>query len=78
VAQRGDSIPSVARKNLRRTKYLTSAELAEAIRAAQSKSSGNLSEIRKQIVSPESRIAHCRESVPVARDSKFARFYLTE
>src|SRR5260370_11821062 len=34
VAQRGDSIPSVARKNLKRTKYLTSSELREAIRAA--------------------------------------------
>ncbi len=34
VAQRGDSIPSVARKYLKRTKYLTSAELAEAIRDA--------------------------------------------
>jgi len=30
----GRQHPSVARKNLRRTKYLTSAELAEAIRAA--------------------------------------------
>ena len=28
-AQRGDSLPSVARKYLRKTKYLTSAELAD-------------------------------------------------
>ena len=33
-AQRGDSIPAVARKYLRKTKYLTSAELSEAIREA--------------------------------------------
>ena len=34
IAQRGDSLPSVARKYLQRTKYLTSSELTEAIHQA--------------------------------------------
>jgi len=34
LAQRGDSIASVARKYLKHTKYLTSSELADAIRAS--------------------------------------------
>src|SRR3977135_2115583 len=34
LAQRGDSLPSVARKYLKRTKYLTSAQLTGSIRGA--------------------------------------------
>jgi LysM repeat protein len=45
-AQRGDSIPSVARKYLRRTKYLTSSELAEAIREANQRPPEGLTETR--------------------------------
>ena len=78
VAQRGESIPSVARKNLRRTKYLTSAELAEAIRAANQNRQGIFLKSGEQIVIPgilESPIVE--KSVPVARDFEVRAIYLT-
>jgi hypothetical protein len=77
-AQRGDSIPSVARKNLRRTKYLTSSELAEAIRAANPNHPGVFLKSGEQIIIPgilESPIVE--KSVPVARDFEVRAIYLT-
>ena len=53
LAHRGDSIPSVARKYLRRTKYLTSAELAEAIRKANHDRQGVSSNPESRSSSPE-------------------------
>ena len=78
IAQRGDSIPSVARKYLKRTKYLTSAELAEAIRAANHNRQGVFLKSGEQIVIPgilESAIVE--KSVPVARDFEVRAIYLT-
>jgi hypothetical protein len=78
VAQRGDSIPSVARKNLKRTKYLTSSELAEAIRAANHNRQGVFLKSGEQIVIPgilESPIVE--KTVPVARDFEVRAIYLT-
>ena len=78
VAQRGDSIPSVARKYLKRTKYLTSAELAEAIRAANHNRQGVFLKSGEQIIIPgilESPIVE--KSVPVARDFEVRAIYLT-
>src|ERR1700690_2924225 len=78
VAQRGDSIPSVARKNLRRTKYLTSAELAEAIRAANQNRQGVFLKSGEQIIIPGILEAPIVEkSVPVARDFEVRAIYLT-
>jgi hypothetical protein len=77
-AQRGDSIPSVARKYLKRTKYLTSAELAEAIRAANQNRQGVFLKSGEQIIIPgilESPIVE--KSVPVARDFEVRAIYLT-
>jgi hypothetical protein len=77
-AQRGDSIPSVARKYLKRTKYLTSSELAEAIRAANHNRQGVFLKSGEQIVIPgilESPIVE--KSVPVARDFEVRAIYLT-
>ena len=77
-AQRGDSIPSVARKYLRRTKYLTSAELAEAIRAANHNRQGVFLKSGEQIIIPgilETPIVE--KSVPVARDFEVRAIYLT-
>jgi hypothetical protein len=78
VAQRGDSLPAIARKYLKRTKYLTSSELAEAIRATNQ----NLREVflknGEQIIIPgilESPIVE--KSVPVARDFEVRAIYLT-
>ncbi len=78
VAQRGDSIPSVARKYLKRTKYLTSAELAEAIRAANHNRQGVFLKSGEQILIPgilESAIVE--KPVPVARDFEVRAIYLT-
>jgi hypothetical protein len=78
VAQRGDSIPSVARRNLKRTKYLTSSELAEAIRGANHNRQGVFLKSGEQIVIPgilESPIVE--KTVPVARDFEVRAIYLT-
>ena len=77
-AQRGDSLPSVARKYLKRTKYLTSSELAEAIRAANNNRQGVFLKSGEQIIIPgilESPIVE--KSVPVARDFEVRAIYLT-
>ncbi|MGD0414711.1 MAG: putative glycoside hydrolase [Terriglobales bacterium] len=78
VAQRGDSIPSVARKYLRRTKYLTSSELAEAIHQANHDRQGVFLKSGEQIIIPgilESAIVE--KPVPVARDFEVRAVYLT-
>ena len=77
-AQRGDSIPFVARKNLRRTKYLTSAELADAIREANHSRQEVFLKSGEQIIIPgilESPIVE--KTVPVARDFEVRAIYLT-
>ena len=77
-AQRGDSIPSVARKYLRRTKYLTSSELAEAIRAANHDRQGvNLKSGERIIVPGILESAIVEKPVPVARDFEVRAIYLT-
>jgi len=78
IAQRGDSITSVDRKYLKRTKYLTSAEVAEAIRAANHNRQGVFLKSGEQIIIPgilESPIVE--KSVPVARDFEVRAIYLT-
>ena len=78
LAQRGDSIPSVARKYLRRTKYLTSSELAEAIRAANHNRQGVFLKSGEQIIIPGILEAPIVEkTVPVARDFEVRAIYLT-
>ncbi len=78
VAQRGDSITSVARKSLKRTKYLTSTELAEAIRAANPNHQGVFLKSGEQIIIPGILEAPIVEkSVPVARDFEVRAIYLT-
>ena len=77
-AQRGDSIPSVARKYLKKTKYLTSRELAEAMRADNGNRQGTFLKSGEQILIPgilESPIVE--KPVPVARDFEVRAIYLT-
>ncbi|HSZ62068.1 MAG TPA: putative glycoside hydrolase [Terriglobales bacterium] len=77
-AQRGDSIPSVARKYLKRTKYLTSAELAEAIRDANHNRQGVFLKSGEQIIIPGILEAPIVEkSVPVASNFEVRAIYLT-
>ena len=78
LAQRGDSIPSVARKYLKRTKYLTSTELAGAIREANHNRQGVFLKSGEQIIIPgilEGPIVE--KTVPVARDFEVRAIYLT-
>jgi hypothetical protein len=78
TSQRGDTITSVARKSLRRTKYLTSTELAEAIRDANPNRQGIFLKPGEQIVIPGILEAPIVEkSVPVARDFEVRAIYLT-
>jgi hypothetical protein len=77
-AQRGDSIPSVARKYLRRTKYLTSSELAEAIREANQDLQRVSLKPGERIVIPGILDAPIVEKpVPVAKDFEVRAIYLT-
>ncbi len=78
TAQRGDSIPSVARKNLRRTKYLTSSELADAIREANHNRQGVFLKSGEQIIIPGIlEAAIVEKTLPVARDFEVRAIYLT-
>jgi len=76
-AQRGDSIPSVARRYLKKTKYLTSSELADAIRATNQRQ-GAFLKPGEQILIPGILEAPIVEKpVPVARDFEVRAVYLT-
>src|SRR5438132_11438933 len=78
VAQRGDSITSVARKQLKRTKYLTSTDLTGAIREANHNRQGVFLKSGEQIIIPgilEGPIVE--KTVPVARDFEVRAIYLT-
>ena len=78
TAQRGDSIPSVARKYLRRTKYLTSSEVAEAIRQANNNRQGTFLKAGENLIIPGILDAPIAEkSVPVAKDFEVRAVYLT-
>ena len=78
VAKRGDSIPLVARHYLSQTSYLTSTELAQAIRATNTAAHGTFLKPGQQIVIPGILDAPIVEkSVPVARDFEVRAVYLT-
>jgi hypothetical protein len=79
TAQRGESIPTVARQYLHRTVYLTSAELSEAIRAVNGKASGsNMLKSGEHITIPGILPAPIVEhTVAVAKDFEVRAIYLT-
>lgn len=78
VAKRGDSIASVARQFLKKTSYLTSAELAEAIRKANGDRRGTVLRAGEALIVPGILDAPIVEkSVPVARDFEVRAVYLT-
>ena len=77
-ARRGDSIPSVARSYLKRTSYLTSSELADAIRQSNQGRQGAYLKPGEQLIIPgilESPIVD--KSIPVAKDFEVRAIYLT-
>jgi hypothetical protein len=78
VAKRGDSIGSVARQYLKRTSYLTSSELAEAIRKANGNRTGNRLKSSEQVIVPGILPAPIVEkSIPVTKDFEVRAIYLT-
>ena len=80
TAKRGESIPAVAHQYLNRTGYLTSSELAEAIRRINGRDNGgrNILKAGEQITIPGILPAPIVEkTVPVAKDFEVRAIYLT-
>ena len=67
VAKRGDSIPLVARHYLTQTSYLTSSELADAIRKRQRRFRGTFLKAGQPVIIPgHAGRADCRKVGPGA------------
>ena len=78
VAKRGDSIPVVAHHFIAQSSYLTSSELAEAIRAANGDVHGTFLKAGQEVVIPGILDAPIVEkSIPLARDFEVRAVYLT-
>jgi len=79
TAKRGEAIPTIARHYLGKTSYLTSSELAEAIRGANHiPDSTNILKASEQIVIPGILPAPITEkTIPVAKDFEVRAVYLT-
>jgi hypothetical protein len=78
IAKRGDSVIAVARHYLPQTSYLTSSELAEAIRHANDDVKGTFLKAGQNVIVPGILPAPIVEkSVPVAKDFEVRAVYLT-
>ena len=78
IAKRGDSVTSVAHHYIGQTSYLTSSELAEAIRSANGNFSSTFLKAGQQITIPGILPAPIVEkTIPVARDFEVRAIYLT-
>jgi len=78
TAKRGESIPVVARQYLKRTAYLTSSELADAIRLVNGDRSGNILKSGEQLTIPGILPAPIVEkTLPVSKDFEVRAIYLT-
>ncbi len=79
TAKRGEAIPTIARHYLGKTSYLTSSELADAIRAANHKSdASNILKANENIIIPGILPAPITEkTIPVPRDFEVRAIYLT-
>jgi len=78
TAKRGESIPAVAHHYLHNTSYLTSSELADAIRNVIGNRPGNILKAGEQITIPGILPAPTEEkTVPVAKDFEVRAIYLT-
>lgn len=77
-AKRGEAIPTIARRYLGRTSYLTSSELADAIRKVNGDRSGNIVKANENLTIPGILPAPIVEkAVPVAKDFEVRAIYLT-
>ncbi|MGB8595525.1 MAG: putative glycoside hydrolase [Candidatus Sulfotelmatobacter sp.] len=78
TAKRGEGIPAVAHHYLHNTSYLTSSELADAIRNVNGNRPGNILKAGEQITIPGILPAPTEEkTVPVAKDFEVRAIYLT-
>ncbi len=78
TAKRGEAIPTIARRYLGRTSYLTSSELADAIRHANGDRTANILKANENIVIPGILPAPIVEkTVPIAKDFEARAIYLT-
>jgi len=79
TAKRGEAIPTIAHRYLGKTSYLTSSELAEAIRAVNHKSgSSNILKANEQIIIPGILPAPITEkTIRVPKDFEVRAVYLT-
>jgi phage tail protein X len=76
--RRGDTVVSVARHYLGQTSYLTSSELAEAMRGANQNLHGTFLKAGQELVIPGILAAQIAEKpVPVAKDFEVRAIYLT-
>jgi hypothetical protein len=79
TAKRGEAIPTIAHHYVGRTSYLTSSELAAAIRAVNHKSdASNILKANEQIIIPGILSAPVTEkTIPVPKDFEVRAIYLT-
>ena len=79
TAKRGEAIPTIAHRYLGKTSYLTSSELADAIRAVNHKSdASNILKANENIIIPGILAARITEkTIPVAKDFEVRAIYLT-
>ncbi len=78
TAKRGEAIPTIARHYLGKTSYLTSAELADAIRHVNGDRTANILKAKENIVIPGILPAPVTEkTIPVAKDFEVRAVYLT-
>ena len=78
TAKCGEAIPTIARQYLKRTTYLTSTELAEAIRQTNGNLSANILKAGEQITIPGILSEPITEkTIPVPKDFEVRAIYLT-
>jgi hypothetical protein len=79
TAKRGEAIPTIARRYLSKTSYLTSSELAGAIRGVNHKTdSSNILKANENIIIPGILAGPVTEkTIPVAKDFEVRAIYLT-
>ena len=78
TAKRGEAIPTIARRYLGRTSYLTSSELADAIRHSNGDRTANILKANENIIIPGILSAPVTEkTIPVPKDFEVRAIYLT-
>jgi len=78
TAKRGEAIPTIAHRYLGKTSYLTSAELADAIRHVNGDRTANILKANENIIIPGILAAPITEkTIPVAKNFEVRAIYLT-